>query len=530
MINKNIIKYALVFFMLCFLTGCEKNTGVGEIIKYDIVSSTSNLDPQFATDDTAQLIIYNTFEGLFRQDETGTLVPAVAKRYDVSQDGLTYTFYLNETAKWSDGSPLTAQDFVFGFQRMFNPQALSPYVQNYTSFKNAEKILRGELDYQSLGVSAKDNHTLVIELESKNPFLIQLLTSTSAMPCKEQYVLDKRGKYGLDVKSILFNGPFYVKTWDNDKYILLRQNEHYSSSKPTIAGGVNLYIDRGDPKTLFLEGESDACAVDVDDLPQAEKNNFTIQSFDNITWTVIFNHNSPLFQNANLCKAILSAIDREGVAAVLPEIAEYTGNFIPPTMAVLGENFREKKGDVSYNDLYAVDARTYLQLALAELELKKLPKITIDIVDTPANQAIIPVLQRSWQTSLSSYINTNPITSEELNKKLKSGNFDLAIVPFSPTSADPMSMLEYFVSGTISNISGYSNSAFDELVTKSVYADEVAETLDYVARAEYMLINEGVLAPLYNAPSFYAVGKGVTGIEFSPFSDKVYFKYAQKME
>lgn len=164
------IKKALCF-LLCFgllfpLAGCGKSSA---LLRYDISAAPQNLDPQFATGAVEQMIIQNICEGLVRQLPNGEIVPALAESYAISESGLQYTFILKE-AQWENGAPVTAEDFVFAFQRMFNSVSRSPYAEQYASISGARQIMEAGAAASSLGVSAKDSRTLVFTLAQEDPF------------------------------------------------------------------------------------------------------------------------------------------------------------------------------------------------------------------------------------------------------------------------------------------------------------------------------------------------------------------------
>ena len=147
--------FFLLILTLCLLLstlcGCGKTSS---LIRYDISSSVSNLDPQFATDETDQMVIHNLFEGLLRQLPNGEVVNALAESYTISQNDTVYTFYLRQDARWRTEAPVTAADFVYAFHRIFNALSPSPYTQYYLSLKNAQSILNGDIPVEALGVRA----------------------------------------------------------------------------------------------------------------------------------------------------------------------------------------------------------------------------------------------------------------------------------------------------------------------------------------------------------------------------------------
>ena len=211
---------ALILSLLLLLGGC--GSSAGEIIRYDVPTGVSLLDPQFATDTTARMIISNTFEGLYRQRPDGEVVPRLAESSEVSDDGLVWTFRLRRDAVWNASSsrsafheaPVTAHDFAFALSRMFDPAAFSPFAGEFSSVKNASLILSGAAPQSSLGVRALDDYTLEITLVRQDSRLPELLSASYAMPCSREFFESTRARYGFDIGSLLCNGPFYLYNWN----------------------------------------------------------------------------------------------------------------------------------------------------------------------------------------------------------------------------------------------------------------------------------------------------------------------------
>ena len=176
----------LLCLMLCLglFSGCGSDVYVAKLA---LSGTAGTFDPQFAENQNSILVASNVFEGLLVEDPDGGLHPGVAEGYTVSSDGRTYTFQLREDACWSDGSAVTADDFVFAFRRLFGPGSVSPYAENLLSVQNAEAILAGEMQPEALGVRAADDHTLVLTLEKADSGITTVLAQWYTAPCKESF-------------------------------------------------------------------------------------------------------------------------------------------------------------------------------------------------------------------------------------------------------------------------------------------------------------------------------------------------------
>ena len=196
---KRLTAVIVMIGLLTSFTACLGENPEDRLVRYNLTEVPQNLDPVLAEDIASVIAVTNIFEGLVRRSADGSLVPGVAERYESSDDGLTYTFYLRENAVWNDEkkTPLTAEDFVFGFQRLFNPSTNAVNAAKLYCIKNAQAVHRGELGVEQLGVQATGPHTLVIQLEYADLMFLDLLATPAAMPCNREFFASTKGKYGL---------------------------------------------------------------------------------------------------------------------------------------------------------------------------------------------------------------------------------------------------------------------------------------------------------------------------------------------
>ena len=245
------------------------NDGTGHIFKIAIDSDPDCLDPQLAVDKNSVNIAKNLFAGLMDYDENGKLVCRLAEDYTVSNDGLKYTFYLKEGYKWHAvgdfEADVTAQDFVFGFRRLFDPKTASPHAEKYYCINGAEAAARGLIGTENIGVTAVDDYTLEFTLGYRNAEFLYLLAELPAMPCCEEFFETSGGKYGLEAEATCSNGPFYLRYWLHDpygknNYVRIRRNPGYSEMSYVSPAGVNYIVtpDAEERNSDFLNSATDA--------------------------------------------------------------------------------------------------------------------------------------------------------------------------------------------------------------------------------------------------------------------------------
>lgn len=514
------MKYRALIFILaiCLLLSSCKSSDGGTIL-YDVSAGVQNLDPQFATGATERMIISNVMEGLFRQSQTGKAEPCLVRDYTISEDGKTYLFTLRDDAKWSNGEAVTAHDFVFAFRRLFDPAATSPFAGELGLIENAQQVLAGTLDRSMLGVWAESDTTLQITLTRPDSGFLSLLCESYCMPCNQAFFESTHARYGRDLKSMLFNGPYYVRVWNNESKITLRRNEEYVSDIPAQAFGVDLMIrEEADSAARFLTGETDASKIDYHDLPAVIDRGGTSVAFEDTVWVLVLNQNDPMLQDANIRSALAQAVDRALFEELLPGNLRAADTVMPPVIP--------KQGRVVPVHTDLESAKAVLAAALEEHDLSRLPLSEILICDDDDHAQLAGQVQKNWQ-QLSVYTGLRRLPMEELTARVQAGEFQAAIIPMTASYAAPEAMLSLFLSDSPQNVAGYKSGYYDSLLN-------VAQSLDYDARqrsytrAHQVLLDEGVVIPLYYEVSCYAMASGVEGIEFSPFLSGVYFKHASK--
>lgn len=529
---KKLVSLFLMILFIFSLTACGSDSA-GKVISYDIPAPVKNLDPQFATSETARMIISNTFEGLFRQLPSGKIENRIAQSYEASSDQLTYTFHLRDDAIWTNDDPVTAYDFEFALRRMFDSAAFSPFATQFSAIENAQRILAGEADESSLGVSAPDKQTLIIRLERPDNLLPERLASSYAMPCNQKFFDSTSARYGLTLRNLIFNGPFTVRVWGDSEIISLRQNLKYADAESVIAGGANLSVPSADkdeptdPLTRFLSGETDACKIDFETLPNVLEQKGTYTSFEDTVWVMVFNCKNPSLANPDIRRALSYTVDRSLFEQYLPSNLHTTSMLIPPAVSFMGSSFREKAGSVSPILPSPEIGKRYYDTGLAALGLTQLPLKELLVCDENSLPLLTGFIQQSWQKHLGLYTGLAKLSREDLLSRISSGDFEAAVLPLSASYSSPDSILSMFYSYSSQNYANYHSDLYDSLLLSIASMEKGGQYTAYM-QAEQQLLEECVVIPMFFETSYYAMAKGVSDLEFSPFLSGIYFKNARK--
>lgn len=522
-----VIRRALALLLcaaLLFAVGCGSDPA-GKTFRCDIPERVANLDPQFATASSARLILYNLFEGLLHRSPEGELLPGVARSYTVSQDGLRYTFELREDAVWSNGEPVTAADFVFTFRRLLRDG--SPYAQMYAAIQGAQAVLDGTGDVSGLGVTAETAHRLVIALERPDSLLLERLCDPAAFPCNEQAYTASRGRYGLDMNSIATNGPFELNRWD-DVRISVQKSESYRSEQETVAGMVHFFIGR-DAAEQFLDGKTDLALLTGAQRDELREGEAEILPITRTVWCIVFNQDSRLFGNALLRQGLAYSLDRENLAVGLSPGYAPTSLLVPDAMRVAGKPYREFGQHVASLEYDPQEGKRLFRLGLDALGYTELPGGVIILVPENAKADLAAdVIQQGWQKYLSAYVNFEVAGATQIQNRLRNGDYQMLLMPFTPADSDILTLLGAFRSDSAQNYFGYAHDLYDSLLEQAGAQPTPERAAAKYAQAESALLSDAVVLPVAFEPSFLALASGVECLEISPFGDYIYFKYAQK--
>ena len=315
-------------------SGCESDTPHPEnqIIEYKLTAEPLSLDPQIAEDSASVILIKNLFEGLVRENGEGELVSGAAKSWDISEDGTVYTFHLEDT-KWSDGTPVTADDFVFGITRALDPVTRSKNAPDLFLIKNAQQFAAGKASAEDVGIKALDDKTLEITLEYPTDNLLNVLTLPAAMPCSRAFFDTSKGKYGKEPELTITNGPFMIREnygWDHNKYIYIRRSDDYACANAALPLGVNFTIGEApaDPIAALDSGECDVCEIYGNQLYRADEKGLSVETISNTLWGICYNTDIKAFKNAKLRVSLFGSLDRDELLSDVPESYVKTSQLI----------------------------------------------------------------------------------------------------------------------------------------------------------------------------------------------------------
>ena len=524
---------------LGLFSGCSSQSD----LTYDLAGEPATLDPQSANDPYAFTVINEIFEGLTKVQEDGSIGLGVAESYRVSDDQLTYTFTLRNGLHWSNGYSCTANDFVFAFQRLLNPRTKSQTAHNFYCIKNASAVAAGTLEVDQLGVYANSDTELVIELESPNAFLLELLSTAPAMPCNEQFFNETRGEYGLKGAALISNSAYQADRWIVGSYIKLIPNQRYYDQDQIHLNSMVFWLCYSDTPaegesqseilTRFYDGDSVAYTCSGKPDSGLFGSSYTLTTHDNTVWGLTFNQRSAdsvkqqILNNQDFRLAIANCFDRSRYQDLLPEYLTVTDTIIPPGVSIDGSSYRDQAGDMTVYGLNSDSAKSHYQAMLNATGVQQVTGLSVLIAenDSVNNEQYFGYLSQVIQRELNLFLTVETVDQSEFDSRLASGNYDLAIVSLEADFDHPISILEDFQTGSAENNTGYSDSTLDS------YLDQLYRGSDGEAGlcklAEQHLLDSGIFLPLYYQTSYLAVDKSVSGVFLNPQNGAVDFRYAR---
>ena len=518
----------------CVLPGCvtadpaQENAG-GKAITVAVSSDTGSMDPAGSIALTYLAYSVSALDELLTFDEDGEIDYRAAESYEVNEDSTEWTFHLREDAQWSDGTPVTAADFLNTITRALDPASGSGYANYLFPIENAEAIYNGEAEPDSLGVETPDDYTLVFHLAEPCVYFLDLLRLPVYTPSCPKYADSAESGWDRDPGTSLANGPFRLAEYVPDQYFILEKNEYYWN-----ADAVNLdqityrfFDDTQAMANAYEAGEVDVAtslSSTVMEMYEGQKDLFVTDLI--ATRYIYMNLNVEPLDDVRVREAVNLAINRDDLCTIVGSdtepaynlVAKYMkdrntgGYFVDEAEQPFEENVeraRELLAEAGYPDGEGFPELTY-----------KYPTLEMDSVTAQ-------VVQEQLKNNLGITIR---LEAQELQANYSSrhaGDFDLCRMNWTADFADPYTYLSMLMSNSTYNCSGIHDPQYDELVAQSGSESDPAARAELMHRAEQLAVGEQFyIIPLYAMKSVNLVNPEVTGIRQIPASGSLEYRYA----
>lgn len=527
------------------MTGCNKteSTGAGYLFSFALPDNPACLDPQYTDNPNAAAILPSIMEGLVRLDESGLPELAGAESYTVSEDGLYYMFNLRTDCYWyncefrkEEAFPVTAQDYVFAFQRIFDKTTGSPYAGGFTCIKNAIPVITGLEDASEIGVSALDDYTVLFELDEPDAEFLQLLAQPCAYPCNEEFFYSTNGRYGLSAPLTLCNGPFLLTQWSydpygNDNLMYFKKNSTYYAADTIYPSQLSLTILRSDADVAagFSGGSTDVFLTDLCQKQYIDSKHYTAAASRAQTLGLVFNPEHEILKNEDLRMALACGIDRASLTSVVSDDLEVAYGVIPPAVQVLGRSYRELYADEPLAIPYdPQQASELFQKASSKLQLHAMNAIQILVPSTITDTDALLTVCQEWQNLFGYYIGIESVTPEEFDKRIAAGEFGIALYSATGTRNSCRAVLEDFQSQPA--LFPMQSSDFSSIMQEIDDTPMLSDAAPLYYSAEEAIIAENLFIPLFYKNTYLYFYSENADLGFDAFTGAFDFRYAKHFE
>ncbi|PWG00036.1 peptide ABC transporter substrate-binding protein [Levilactobacillus bambusae] len=485
-------------------------------------SNLPSMDISKATDVVSGKTLNNTNEGLLKFGKNSSLHPAVAKSWTVSKDGKTYTYKLRQS-KWSNGDPVTAQDFVYSWRRTVSPKTASQYAYLFDSIENAKSISSGKMAPSTLGIKALDKYTVQVKLAHAQSYFNELVANPEFYP-QNQRVVEKYGKqYGTTSSAMVYNGPFKLTGWTgtNDTWTMVK-NKSYWNAKSVKLNKVKFWTVKDNQTALsqYQTGKLDTMTLSSTQVKQYKNNpDYVLRPTASTFYIEMNEKKDPIFKNVKARQAISAAIDRDQfVNKVLADGSTAAKGLVPTKMQYQdGKDFASvayQSGTVSYD---LTKAKKLWQEALKESGQSSL-SLNLLSDDTPAGKLTTEFLQDQLQKLPGLKITNQNLPFKTRLARSEEGNFDLVVTAWGADYPDASSFLDLFAKGNSLNNGKWSNSEYDDLVNKADVTDATDKKARFndMVQADQLINQQAGVVPLYQQANGQLVKSNVKGIIYFP--------------
>ena len=512
----------IVSLALAALGGCSRqptrsSTGVARpgaaVLLRGLGAEPDSLDPQKARADEAQRVLRDICEGLTTLDKSGGVAPGIAEKWQVSPDGKTYTFSLRHDARWSSDQPVVAADFVAGLRRLVDPATASQYAEVVDVIANAGDIVAGRKHPESLGVSAPDAYTVVVQLSTPAPYLPALLSHPSTCPVDPVALANDKDSYARPGK-LPSDGAFVLSQWVHGSYIYLTRNPHYWNNAATRVDAVKWMITPDEDAELTLYRADQLDVTDV--IPKSQYGWIRSHLGDQLhvapalgIYFYGFNLKSaPFAGDPKLRRALSMAIDRDELARLVLRSGELPAyGWIPPGVS----DYTPQSPD--YRSLTAAQRLAQARKLYAEAGYSAAKPLRFELRYNTGeiHNELAVAIASMWQQALGVQVTLRAEEFRSLLQDIDRGDVQMFRSSWIGDYNDAYTFAQYFKSDFGINLTHYDNPAYDDLVNRAAAELDAAKRRALLEQAEQVMLADQPVIPIYFYVSKHLVKPRVTG-------------------
>lgn len=536
--KKKLISFALMLGIAALvLSGCSQGGGIydgkGQVYRSVLSQDMSTLDTVLATD-TVSFNVYNqVYEGLYSLDKKDQAIPAIAKGMPKKSDGgKTLTIKMRKNAKWSNGDPVTANDFVYAWRKALDPQTASEYAYIMYDIKNAQKINEGKMPVNKLGAKALDKYTVQIKLNKPLPYFNQMLAFGTYMPQNEK-VAKKYGKqYGTTADKAVYNGPFELTDWKVEDKILMKKNPKYWDKKAVKLDKINFKIlkDQQAGASLYDTGSVDNTGITSEQVDKYKDSPALFKRLKAFTFFLKMNEKEqPEFKNKDMRYAIAQSIDKKAyVDNVLGDGSKPFDGFTSKKTDILpdGKDYADLvKSPLKYNKS---EAKTHLDKAKKALGKDQFT-FTLNTEDTPSSKISAQFIKSQIEKNLPGVtVNIKQLPFKQRVTAELTMNYSMSLSGWVPDYPDPMTYLDTMTTGNAQNNTGWGSKKYDNMLKEAngPLLKKPNERINELKDAEEFMLSEAPVAPIYQQGAASLRNPQLKGIVYHEIGGETTLKHA----
>lgn len=504
-----------------------------DMVTVDLRADVPDMNPTTTSDVASADILRMTTAGLYKLDENDQPVPDLAEETTVSDDGLTYTFKLREDAKWNNGDPVTAHDFVYAWTIAMKKETASVYgFILYNNIKNGDKFFAGECKAEELGCKAINDYTLEVTFNTPLAYALNLFAFQSYLPVNQK-IYEAAGKnadgtsmYNKDVDTMAYNGPYYISEWVHDDHITLTKNEDFydadSIKIPKIK--YTMMTDANTRLNAFQAGQVDCINVNAEQVKQLQTMNEPVYSYtDNGSWYFQYNlKGNKIMSNAKVRMALGNAIDPKAYVENVVANGSVVANGLVPTSINGANNGKYVDGRDDLLDHDTAGAKALFDEGLKELGMTVDEVGTLEYVcdDQSGARKEAEYFQSQWEKVLGINVEIKPMAFKARLSVMETGDFDIVFAGWSPDYNDAMTFLDMFMIGNGNNYGKYDNEEYNDLMKQAMNEVDAAKRQEIMQKAETILVKDDcAIYPLYFSVVNYAKSNKISGMTRTGFQE-----------
>ncbi len=474
------------------------------------------LDSGHRADMISGMILGHIMEGLLSYDERSNLVGGVAQRWEIQP--LEAKFWLRKDARWSDGKPVTAHDFVFAWRKAADPAQASEYAFLMFYLKNGEAVSKGEMPLEALGVQAIDDHTLEIQLSRPTAFFDKLVAFQTFLPIREDFYKQTNGRYSADAHEMLYNGRFKLTSWVHGSTMMMEKNEHYWDADDVKLDAIKVgYMTRdGHSRFNFFKDNKIAYAqLQAEQLGSAMEQRFHIRRFqDGSLFYLEFNHREDRpTRSWHLRRAMQLVTDSGELVNRVIKLPGYLPgeSLFPVYLRGVKDTFR-REYPAPPRELDLELARSHISKAKQELGVDTIPPITLLLGDTPLAKAQAEYFQSLYKETLGLELRIDAQIFKQRLEKMSKAEFDIVMAGWGPDYDDALTFGDVFASWNLNNHGLWKSEEYDQLVAITQNSIDQQERMDAFARMQQIIYDDVVILPHYERGESYVTNPQLKGV------------------